>query len=324
LILTVTLNAAIDKTHLIPGFAQDRVNRPQQVLALAGGKGINVSRVLRTLGNDTVATGGVSGQAGEFSLASLAAEGIAHDFVALDAGESRTCLAVVHPERGTTTEINEVGAAVAPGAFAEFVAKFESLLPASRWVALSGSMPPGLAGEAYLQLMRRAREAGKRVSLDTSGEALQAALAGGPDLLKPNEDEAAWVLGQSVTPETLVPALTALLARGAKAVALTLGARGAAVATRDEAWFYTAPAIDVVNPIGSGDSFLAGLLSALEAGRTLEEAGRLAVACGTANAAVAGAAACSSDLVRTLLPEVRQAPIREAGWASAPFAQRTP
>ena len=103
MILTVTLNAAIDKTHLIPGFATDRVNRPAQVIALAGGKGINVSRVLKTLGTDTLATGLVAGHAGGFILSSLDAEGVSHDFHRLASGESRTCLAVVHPERGTTT-----------------------------------------------------------------------------------------------------------------------------------------------------------------------------------------------------------------------------
>jgi 1-phosphofructokinase family hexose kinase len=312
MILTVTLNAAVDKTHVIPGFGTGRVNRPAEVLALAGGKGINVARVLRELGEPAFATGIVAGHSGAFIETCLDAEGIVHAFHRLPRGESRTCLAVVHPETGTTTEINETGARVEPEEFERFVARFEALLPQASWVALSGSMPPGLTGEAYLRLMAIARRAGKRVSLDTSGCALAEALASEPDVVKPNQDEAEALLGHPVTLERLPEAVQGLLARGARMVALSLGALGAAVATRDEAWYYQAPAVSVVNPIGSGDSFLAGLLVALSRGQSLAEAGRLAVACGTANAAVAGAAACKLALIHTLLPQIQATPLDEA------------
>lgn len=313
--LTVTLNAAIDKTHVIPGFGTARVNRPAQVIALAGGKGINVARVLTTLEQPVFATGIVAGHSGGFIEGCMTAEGIPHGFHRLPAGESRTCLAVVHPESGETTEINEQGAFVEPAEFGRFVARFEQLLPQADWVVLSGSMPPGLTGEAYLRLMAIARRAGKRISVDTSGAALVDVLAGEPDLLKPNQHEAESVVGRPITPDSLPEALQTLLARGARTVALTLGAAGAAIATREQAWFYSAPTVPLVNAIGSGDSFLAGLLTGLAQGQPLSEAGRLAVACGTANAAVAGAAACPSDLIRTLLPQVRVAPLAEARWA---------
>lgn len=320
MILTVTLNAAIDKTHLIPGFGVERVNRPAEVIALAGGKGINVARVLTTLGQPTLATGLVAGHAGAFIEDCVKREGIPHAFMRLPAGESRTCLAVVHPETGTTTEINESGAPVDAAAFQAFMAMYRDLLPDAEWVALSGSMPPGLDGEACLAMMKAAREAGKRVTLDTSGPPLARALAGRPDIVKPNQHEAEDVLGFAITPETLGAALSGLIDRGAGLVALTLGGSGAAIATPQEAYFFTAPAVRVVNPIGSGDSFLAGLLAGLTRGRALAEAGALGVACGSANAAVAGAAACPSDLIQSLLPHVSVAPLDEAHWAVGTFA----
>lgn len=320
MILTVTLNAAIDKTHLIPGFGVERVNRPTEVIALAGGKGINVARVLRTLGQPTLATGLVAGHAGSFIEACVAREGIPHRFLRLPTGESRTCLAVVHPETGATTEINEPGAPVDAVSLTALLALYGQLLADADWVALSGSMPPGLDGEAYLTMMAAARKAGKRIALDTSGPPLAHALAGRPDILKPNQHEAQDVLGYAVTPDTLAAALADLLDRGAGMVALTLGGSGAAIANRDEAFFFTAPAVRVVNAIGSGDSFLAGLLSGLSKGRSLAEAGALGVACGSANAAVAGAAACSSDMIHSLLPHVQVSPLDEAHWAVGTFA----
>ncbi|MNS61374.1 Tagatose-6-phosphate kinase [compost metagenome] len=315
MILTVTLNAAIDKTHLIPDFTLGRVNRPVETMALAGGKGINVARALKALDEPVFATGLVAGRAGTFIEGSLAKEGISHAFEHGISGESRTCLAVIHPETGETTEINEAGAPVDAATHARLLGRIEAWLPNVSWLVLSGSMPPGLTGESYLAMMELARAAGKPVSLDTSGPALAEALAGRPDVVKPNQHEAEALLGYAVTPETLNRAVAELLDHGPRILALSLGADGAVVATAEEAWYYAAPPVRVVNPIGSGDSFLAGLIAALQRGRSLVDAGRLAVACGSANAAVAGAAACERPLIETLLPMVTPAPLSEASWA---------
>lgn len=312
MILTVTLNAAIDKTHLLPGFRTACVNRPQEVVALAGGKGINVARVLRTLGEPVMATGVVAGHTGRRIEACLAAEGIPSTFHRLAQGESRVCLAVIDPAGGAPTEINEPGAAIDADDFAAFRMHYSLLLPNCRWVALSGSLPPGLEPDAYAALIRLARAAGKPVSLDTSGAALGALLAEAPDVIKPNQTEAEEVLGVSLVADNLADAVSRLLARGARTVALSLGANGAVFADRDEAWLVPSPPVRVLSPIGSGDAFLAAFLSARLQGRSLAEAGRRAVAAGAANAAVLGAAACSAAEIEALLPRVQPRPLAEA------------
>lgn len=314
MIVTVTLNAALDKTHLIPGFSLGAVNQPHEVLALAGGKGINVARVLHALGEPVVATGVVAGHTGAFIESCLEREGILHAFHRLAAGESRTCLAIVQPDQGVQTEVNEPGAAVSDDEFEAFLTRYRGLLPRARWVALSGSMPPALDGRAYLALMDLAREANKPVSLDTSGPAMATALQGRPDVFKPNQGEAEALLGWRIEPGNLAASLDALTRRGARVVALSLGAAGAAIATRDEAWFLAAPPVAVVNPIGSGDSFLASLIAAMLHGLPLADAGAWAVAAGSANAAVAGAAACTREQIEALVPLVRPCPLAEASW----------
>ncbi|HEY9723881.1 MAG TPA: hexose kinase [Oscillatoriaceae cyanobacterium] len=312
MILTVTLNAAIDKTHLLPGFRTACVNRPQEIVAMAGGKGINVARVLRALGEPVSCTGVVAGHTGMRIEACLATEGIASTFHRLPHGESRVCLAVIDPSCGAPTEINEPGAAMDAADFAAFRTLYTLLLNDCRWVALSGSLPPGLGPDSYAALMRLARAAGKPVSLDTGGHVLSALLAEAPDVIKPNQAEAEQVLGVRLGLDNLSEAVAALLARGARTVALSLGAEGAVFADRDEAWVMAAPSVSAVNPIGSGDSFLAAFLAARLHGRSLLEAGRRAVAAGAANAAVLGAAACSAAEIEALLPQVRPRPLAEA------------
>lgn len=312
MILTVTLNAAIDKTHVIPGFGVGAVNRPSQVLALAGGKGINVARVLGALDEPALATGFVAGHTGAHVLALMDAEGIPHDFERLPHGESRTCLAVVHPEGPPHTEINEPGPCISPADFEAFVARYEALLPRASWVALSGSLPPGLDAAAYLRLIAIARRAGKPVSLDTSGPELPGALVGAPEVAKPNQGEAELALGAPVTLENAQASLARLRALGPRVVALTLGGAGAAIAAENEAWWVAAPDVEVINPIGSGDSFLAALLAMTHRGLPLAEAARWAVAAGSANAAVAGAAACTRADIEALLPRTCAVPLSEA------------
>lgn len=312
MILTVTLNAAIDKTLIVPGFVAGHVHRPAQTLALAGGKGINVSRVLHALGESVLATGMVAGLAGHCIRAMMDAEGLRHDFQTLATGESRTCYAILHPESPPHTEINERGHLVTAADFAAFKVRYKLLVAQASWVALSGSLPPGLPAEAYLELIALAKAAGKPVSLDTSGPELPLALTGAPDLAKPNQGEAELALGRPVSLADAPNAIRKLQALGPKVVALTLGGAGAVVGTSDEAWFVAAPDVTVVNPIGSGDSFLAAWLAMTRRGLGMVEAARWAVAAGSANAAVAGAAACTLAEIEALVPLTHAVPLAEA------------
>lgn len=304
MILTVSLNAALDKTYLLPGFAAGHVGAPTRTLAMAGGKGINVARLLAALGEPALVVGLVAGHTGAHIAHCLDEEGLPHALLRLNTGESRTCVAVVDPRAGTLTEIHETGMAVSAADFEGFLARFEQHAPRARHVALSGSLPPGLGPSAYTALMAAARAHGCTVSLDTGPQTLASALAAGPDLIKPNQPEAEALLGMAIGPDSLVPALDALISRGARAVALSLGAAGAAYAGPEGRYFFAAPEVDVVSAIGSGDAFLAAWLHASGRGADAREAGRLAVAAGSANATVAGAAACGRAAIEALLPHV--------------------
>jgi tagatose 6-phosphate kinase len=322
MIATVTLNTALDKTYMTEGFALGAVNQPRQVLTGAGGKGLNVSRVLHTLGEPTVATGIVAGVTGAAIERCLDLENIPHAFHHLPNGESRTCLAIVQPEICRQTELHEAGPTVSADEFAQFLAHLKVIISKASWVVLSGSFPPGLGADAALAVIGMERKEGKQISLDTSGRALAPALGARPDIFKPNQAEAESLLGWTITPDNLAASLDRLRALGAQVIALSLGAVGAAIANGHEAWFFSAPRIDAINPIGSGDSFLAGLLSALSHDRPLIEAGRLAVAAGAANAEVAGAATCTRLQIERLEPAVQACSLSEAQW-SVPDAIQT-
>jgi tagatose 6-phosphate kinase len=315
--LTVTLNAAVDKTWCLPALVPGHLHRPTAHVTLAGGKGINVARVLRTLGEETLATGLLAGPTGAAIASLLNAEGLPHAFHSLRAGDSRTCVALIQPGGMPPTEINEQGPLVEAADFDGFLTLFDRVLPAAAWVVLSGSLPPGLPAAAYRRLIARARAAGKRVSLDSSGPELPALLSSEPDVLKPNEQEAAALLGAPVTLEGLPAALARLRAAGPRVVALSMGRAGAAVAAEGEAWWVAAPEVPVVNPVGSGDAFLAAFLAQWERGAGLAQAARWGVAAGSANAAVEGAAACSAVAIEALVPRVVPVPLAEALSASS-------
>jgi len=289
LVLTVTPNAALDKTYLLERFVIDRVHRPKETRALAGGKGVNVARVVRTLGGKSVATGFLGGNTGREVREKLAGEGIQDAFMEV-AGESRLCLAFIDISAGTQTEVNENGPEISTASQERFRTRFEGLLEDASWVALCGSLPPGVPPEFYRDLILVAKERGVRTALDASGEALRLGLEAGPDIVKPNAAEASALLGREI--ETVGEAADAgreLLAMGVQLVAITLGRCGAVALDASAAWFAEPPTVEFHSAVGSGDAFLAGLLHTMEEGRFSADALRLATAAGAANAVTYGA-----------------------------------
>ncbi|HEU0116035.1 MAG TPA: 1-phosphofructokinase family hexose kinase [Thermomicrobiales bacterium] len=288
-IATITLNASIDTTWSLPRFAVGAINRVERKEAVAGGKGNNVARVLATLGQPVVASGFVAGWAGRFIETEIAAAGIATAFQAIS-GESRTSLAIVETDNGRVTEAREPGPTVAAEDWERFLAATPSRLRGATTVALCGSLPPGLPDDAYAQLIRVLRNVGCRTALDTSGAALREGLAAGPDLVKPNAAELAELAGLA-GPEVETATLLAAAREIARTrlgpegrVLLSLGAGGAALIDRAETLLTSAPAVDVVSPVGCGDALLAGFLDAAARGESPAEALRWAVAVGAAAA----------------------------------------
>ncbi|MFC4609261.1 1-phosphofructokinase family hexose kinase [Streptomyces maoxianensis] len=299
MILTVTLNAALDITYTVPALTPHASHRVREVRERPGGKGLNVARVLAALGHESVVTGFAGGPVGAV-LRDLLAPLAPHDALVPIAGTSRRTLAVVDDASGDTTQLNETGPTVSPAEWAAFLSSYDSLLREARAVALCGSLPPGIHVGAYAQLVRRAHAADVPVLLDTSGEPLRRGIAARPDLVKPNADELARLTGSR---EPLRAARDARR-RGAHTVVASLGPDGVLAATPEGVWQATPPAPVKGNPTGAGDSAVAGLLSGLVDRLPWPE--RLARAVALSAATVLAPAAGEFDAVayEDLLPRI--------------------
>ncbi|MFJ9434089.1 1-phosphofructokinase family hexose kinase [Streptomyces sp. NPDC101490] len=273
MILTVTLNTALDLTYRVPALTPHASHRVTQVIERPGGKGLNVARVLAALGHRTVATGFAGGPTGADLRARLAATPVLDELVETG-GPTRRTVAVVDAASGDTTQLNEPGPTVTPAEWAAFRTRFTALLDGAAAVALCGSLPPGVHVGAYAELVRLARTAGVPVLLDTSGEPLRRGIAARPDLVKPNADELAQLTGS----RDPLRATHEARGRGARAVVASLGPEGLLAATPEGLWRAVPPAVVKGNPTGAGDSAVAGLLSALAEGAPWPERLRRAVA----------------------------------------------
>ncbi|MFE3140673.1 1-phosphofructokinase family hexose kinase [Streptomyces scopuliridis] len=306
MIVTVTLNAALDITYRTPALVPHTTHRVSDVVERPGGKGLNVARVLSALGHETVVTGFAGGRTGDVLRELLGGSGPGGsrsrpvDALVPISGSTRRTLAVVDETSGDTTQLNEPGPTVSSAEWSTFLGAYERLLTGADAVALCGSLPPGIHVGAYAELIRRARAAGVPALLDTSGEPLRRGVAARPDLVKPNADELARLTGSR---EPLRAARDARR-RGAHAVIASLGPNGILAATPDGVWQATPPAPVKGNPTGAGDSAVAGLLSGLV--EHLPWPARLARAVALATATVLAPAAGEFDAeaYEELLPRV--------------------
>ena len=256
MILTVTLNTALDLTYRVRSLRPRASHRVTDVVERPGGKGVNVARVLAALGHEVTVTGFTGGATGATVRALLAeAPGVTDALVPV-AGATRRTVAVVDELAGETTRLNEPGPQVTPAEWAAFLRAYDGLLPGASAVALCGSLPPGVPVGAYAGLIRTARSLGVTVLLDTSGEPLRRGVAARPDIIKPNAGELAELTGSHEPSRATRDARR----RGAHAVVASLGPQGLLAVTPDGEW-RAAPVHG--NPTGAGDSAVAGLLSAL-------------------------------------------------------------
>lgn len=288
MILTVTLNAALDITYRVPALTPHATHRVADVGERPGGKGLNVARVLAALGHDAVVTGFAGGRTGDALRAMLAPLPLRDALVPV-AGTTRRTVAVVDGTTGDTTQLNEPGPAVTAAEWTAFLDAYDGLLADAAAVALCGSLPPGIHVGAYADLVRRTRAAGVPVLLDTSGEPLRRGVAARPDLIKPNAEELAGLTGSREPRRAVRDARR----RGAHAVVGSLGPDGLLAATPDGLWGAAPPAPVAGNPTGAGDSAVAGLLSGLVEGLPWPE--RLARAAALSAATVLAPAAGEFD-----------------------------
>ncbi|MGW2044905.1 1-phosphofructokinase family hexose kinase [Streptomyces sp. NPDC001858] len=259
MILTVTLNTALDITYRVPSLRPHVSHRVTDVTERPGGKGLNVARVLAALGHEVTVTGFAGGATGRVVQDQLTRTAGVVDALVPVAGATRRTVAVVDARTGDTTQLNEPGPVIAPAEWSAFQEAYEVLVADADAVALCGSLPPGVPVGAYAGLIRTARAAGTPVLLDASGEPLRRGVAARPDIVKPNADELAELTGSH---EPLRAAQDARR-RGAQSVVASFGAEGLVAATPEGRWRAVPPARIHGNPTGAGDSASAGLLSGL-------------------------------------------------------------
>ncbi|MDP4088718.1 MAG: 1-phosphofructokinase [Bacillota bacterium] len=304
MIVTVTLNPAVDKTIEIEGFAIGSVNRVSSVRLDAGGKGINVSKVIQSLGGSSRAVAVLAGRSGGFIKEYLDAAGIENHPVYVE-GETRTNIKVVDKKNKTNTDINENGPLIPEESLKEAADKFSEGLEAGDVLVLSGSIPKNVDKAIYKTWIEKAKEKGVKAILDADGGRFREGIKAGPYLIKPNIRELEEFFGHELkgTKETVEYA-EKLFEYGIEIIVVSLGGDGALFIKKDCAILAHGMKVKVESTVGAGDSMVAALAFAIEQGYCFEETVRLAAACGTASVMTKGTQAAGLDLINELKEKV--------------------
>jgi 1-phosphofructokinase family hexose kinase len=307
-IVTVTLNAALDRTVTVPNFQRGHRHRASQGLTLAGGKGINIARALKRLGAPVVATGLAGGRTGTRIVEELTAEAILNDFVRI-ADESRTTTAVVDPTSASYTEIVEWGPHVEPEELEMLMEKLHYLARGADAVIFAGSLPRGVQDGFYAEAIRDLKRRNVQSVLDSDGQPLRLGTEAEPFLVTPNQPEAEGLVGQEFSDDDdFLMALDAIADMGAQNVLITYEA-GCVGRFREERrvrrFRAAAPRLEAVSAVGSGDTLLAGFIAARVEGRSTEDSLRNAVAAGAVSTLEVGAGRFELRELGRIAAEVR-------------------
>ena len=306
MIITVTLNAAIDKSLSVPNFRLGRRHRTVEQTTMPGGKGVNVARTLKSLGQPVIATGFAGGATGTRIVEQLTEESILNDFVRIRE-ESRTNTAVHDPTNGETTEINERGPAVSGKEIELFRDKLLYLSRGADVVVFAGSLPRGVESDVYAQLIKEVRKSGVQTVVDADGDPMRLAVRAEPDVISPNVIEAEELVGHEFSDDQdRLTGLHEIVGLGAREAIMTFGAGCIGLIGESDPQLYrvTLDPLEPVSAVGSGDAFLAGYVAARYGGRSPEDCLRFAVACGAESTQHFGAGVLDPREVERLLPEV--------------------
>ena len=312
-VLFVAANPSIDRLYEIDRVTAGAIHRPQSMVSVAGGKGLNAARAAASLGGSVIAVGIVGGRAGDWIVERLAELGIDARMVH-SRGETRTCVSVLDRSTGDLTEIYEHGAQIETANWEAL----ESLVQAEMTVgdvavlAVSGSLPPGAPPDGYGRIARIAARTAPTVPLvvDAAASALAAVLGEAPAVVKLNASEASDVSGVRVAGAlSAVTAAGIIRSAGAGTAIVTIGLAGAVVVSEDQQILLSPPAIRGSYPVGSGDAFLGGLAVAMARGELVVAAARHGLAAGIANAQVPGAGTLDPGTIGPLLDRIAQTPI---------------
>jgi 6-phosphofructokinase 2 len=304
MIYTITLNPALDRTIEVDGLVPDDANRILQEARYAGGKGIDVSRVIAELGGESIALGFIGGYDGLELEGRLINEGVLCDFTRIG-GETRTNIILVNRKNKTQIMLNAAGPKITPAEIGLFFQKIESLPNDAEFVMVSGSVPPGVNNNIYAQIITTLKGMGIRVALDADGELLRHGYKTNPFLIKPNIHEFQRLTGiKSTEIDELREEARHIIEGGIEIVLISLGPKGLLGVTRDEALWAIPPQVEVVSPVGAGDSAVAGFIYALTKGMDFQESLILATATGTAAVKTPGTELCKTKDVKKIEQEI--------------------
>lgn len=289
MIITVTLNPAVDKTVEIGSFEVGKVNRVSSIRLDAGGKGINVSKVLMSLGGSSKAVGILGGSAGNFIKKYLDSHGIENDFLMINA-ETRTNLKVIDSLRKTNTDINESGLRIDQADIDAMEKIIFSNICKDTVLVLSGSVPANVDKTIYAKWIATAKTAGAKTILDADGELLSNGIKAGPTIVKPNIHELGMLFGSDIDNiQSADKAARSLIEQyKIEVVAVSMGEKGAIFLNRDHTLFAHGIKVDVISTVGAGDAMVAALAFCINNGSDFEKSVRLATAAATANVMTSG------------------------------------
>jgi tagatose 6-phosphate kinase len=307
---TVTLNGTLDRVIQVPDLVLGTIRNSADLLTLPGGKGLNAARTALSLGCEVMTTGLVAGSCGQWICALLESEGIPHRFVHLPSGESRVSTIIVDPKSGQSTVINDLGPSVPERMWSQIRHQLVHAIEGYPWAILAGASLPGLPFSVWGDLCGDLQAQGQRVCIDTRDEWLANALPARPFLVKCNQHEAANLTGHAVdTPAQAYDAVRKWIDLGVTFAIITLGRLGAVAAQRAQGWHVTAPVVEALYPIGSGDAMISGVVVRLDRGAPFPEAVRYGVALGAANTLMPGSGRCDMDVLPRLIRETTIRPL---------------
>ncbi len=278
MIVTVTMNPAIDKMVSLERFQYSGMNRVSNVEKDAGGKGVNVSKAIKELGGKSIATGFIGGNNGNLIEKFLEENGIEIDFVHID-GETRTNTKLAE-KNGNVTELNELGPVVGAEKLEELKKKLVAYAKEGVWFVLSGSVPPGVSEDIYREIIEEVHKKGAKVFLDAYGELFVRGLEAKPDIVKPNRDELEqyFDMDYRASESELAELGNRLLNKGVGRVMISMGAMGVIAMTKDDTYRCPGLRVPVNSAVGAGDAMVAAIVYGIDSGLSEEEMIRLSIA----------------------------------------------
>jgi 6-phosphofructokinase 2 len=303
MIYTITLNPALDRTLWIQKVRDDVSNRILEEKSFAGGKSVDVSKVLKNLGVDNIALGFVGGFAGRELEGRLLNEGIETDFVRVS-GETRTNIIIHETDTGKQLAFNARGPEIKPDELMQFIEQLEKL-PCGDVVAIGGSIPLGVSPEIYRKIISLVKKCQAKVVLDVDGEALRQGIKALPNVIKPNIHELSELAGRELKGlDDVVTAARSINQQGVEIVLVSMGAKGILLVSDGQQYLAVPPNVNVESTIGAGDSSVAGFVFGLVQGKDLKQCLIYAVAAGTATTLRQGTALCQKDDFERIVPLV--------------------